>query len=179
MARSVRGLNSYRDDVNGIPKNLFEFSAKTKEIADSAIDSLLASNDLAPSQWAGMLRRRVENRELHLLWGVLFCAWEDLASPHARIRPEATRFFTFADAGAPVSLRLLCEAFELDLRAVQAMARARIAAGAQTGGARRRLNASRPRYVSSSRKAIADRTKDSGGAGVQVFKAHDAPPGRA
>ena len=175
---SVRGLNVYRD-VNGIPKNPSDFSAKTYDVADSAVDSLLASNDMVPSQWAGMLRRRVENPELHLLWGVLFCAWEDLASPHDHIRSEAARFFTLADAGAPVSLRLLCEAFELDLRAVQAMARARIAADAQIGGARRRLSASRPRYVSSSRNAMADRIKDPGSAEVQVLKAHDAPPGRA
>src|SRR5215472_17071232 len=151
-------LHVYRD-VNGIPKNPSDFSAKTYDVADSAVDSLLASNDMVPSQWAGMLRRRVENRELHLLWGVFFCAWEDLASPHDRIRSEAERFFSFADAGAPVSLPLLCEAFELDLRAVQAMAIARIAAGAQTG-ARRRLNASRLRYVSSSRNAMAVRMKD-------------------
>jgi hypothetical protein len=70
----------------------------------------------------------VENRELRLLWGVFFYAEDDLASPHDRIRSGAVRFFTFADAGAPFSLRLLCEAFfELELRAVQAMARTRIA----------------------------------------------------
>jgi len=54
MARStVRGLNGYHY-VNGIPKNLSDFSPKTYEVADSVIDSLIAPNDLVPSQWAGM-----------------------------------------------------------------------------------------------------------------------------
>ena len=70
---SVCSLNVYRD-VNSIPKNPSDFSAKTYDVADSAVDSLLASNDMVPSQWAGMLRRRVENRELHLLREVFFCA---------------------------------------------------------------------------------------------------------
>src|SRR5215470_12205687 len=123
-------------------KILSDFSAKTSEVGDSVLDSLLASNDMVPSQWAGMLRQRVENREQSLLWGVLFCAWEDLTSPRDRIRAEAIRFFIDADAGAPLSLRFLCEAFELDLRAVQVMARVRIAQtekGVQDGPRRRRV----------------------------------------
>ena len=45
------------------------------------------------------------------------------------------RVFYETDAGEPLSLRFLCEAFELDLRAVQAMARTRIAAGNKRGTA--------------------------------------------
>jgi hypothetical protein len=130
-----------------MPKNLSDFPAKTYEVADSAFDSLLASNDLVPSQWVGMLRRRVENGELYLLWGVFFSAWQDLASPRDRIASEAASFFTRPDAGEPVSLRFLCEALELDLNAVQAMARARIAAGAREG-VRQRRNAYRSRHIS-------------------------------
>ena len=172
MARStVRGLNGYHY-VNGIPKNLSDFSPKTYEVADSVIDSLIAPNDLVPSQWAEMLRRRPENRELHLLWGIFFCAWEDLASPHDHIRAEAESFFTRPDAGEPLSLRFLCEAFELDLRAVQAMARTRIAAGVPTG-ARQRRNASRSRSVSSP-NAMAVSIEDLGRVEVQVLDSEDA-----
>ena len=145
---TVRGLNSYRDDVKGIPNNLYYLPAKTHEVADSVIDSLMASNDLVPSQWVGMLRRRVESRELRLLWEVFFTAWEDLGSPRECIRAEAESFFTRPEAGEPLSLRFLCDALELDLKAVKAMARARIAAGMQKG-ARQRRNWSRPRYISS------------------------------
>jgi hypothetical protein len=130
-----------------MPKNLSDFSARTHEVADSVFDSLLQSNDLVPSQWAGMLRRRAENGELYLLWGVFCSAWEDLASPRDRIRLEAACFFARPDAGTPVSLRFLCEALELNLSAVQAMARARVAKGAPEG-ARPRRNVYRPRHIS-------------------------------
>jgi hypothetical protein len=130
-----------------MPKNLFDYSVKTHEVADAVFDSLLTSNDLVPSQWAGMLGQRVENGELHLLWGVFFSAWQDLASPRDRIRSEAASFFTRPDAGEPVSLRFLCEALELNLNAVQEMARARIATGARQG-ARPRRNAYRSGHIS-------------------------------
>ncbi|HKD70411.1 MAG TPA: hypothetical protein VKB84_26475 [Candidatus Binataceae bacterium] len=156
---TVRGLNSYRDDVKGIPNNLYYLPAKTHEVADSVIDSLMASNDLVPSQWVGMLRRRVESRELRLLWEVFFTAWEDLGSPRECIRAEAESFFTRPEAGEPLSLRFLCDALELDLKAVQAMARARIAAGMQKG-ARQRRNWSRPRYISSPPNAPPGRALD-------------------
>ena len=41
-------------------------------------------------------------------------------------------FFTKADAGAPLSLHFLCEVFDLDLVAVQVMARERIRQACQT-----------------------------------------------
>src|SRR5271166_1972483 len=80
MRPGVRGLNSHRG-MGGMPINLSEFSDKTCQIADSVVDSLLASNDLLPVQWAGALRRRVESRERRLLREVFASAWEDLASP--------------------------------------------------------------------------------------------------
>jgi len=131
--------------VNQIPKMPLGASHKNYEVADSLVNSLLASNNLLPNQWAGMLGRRAENRELHLLWGVFYSAWEDLRSPRIPIRSEAARFFTEADAGKPVSLRFLCEVFDLDLNAVQLMARARIAGGVQKGRRRRDFRTS---YIS-------------------------------
>jgi hypothetical protein len=117
-------------------KNLFDLSSTTS-VADSSIGSLLASYDMVPSQWANMHRRKVQSGELQLLWGVFFGAWEDLRSPRDRIRTEAECFFTRADAGHPLSLRYLCEVFDLDLEVVQAVARARLAAGLRKGARRR------------------------------------------
>jgi len=114
-------------------KRPFGSSHKDYEVADSLVNSLLGSNNLLPNQWAGMLGRRAENRELHLLWGFFYWAWEDLRSPRIRIRSEAARFFAETDAGKPLSLRFLCEVFDLDLNAVQLMAWARIAEGVQRG----------------------------------------------
>jgi len=164
--------------VNGIPNNLSGFSPNSYDVANSVVASLMASNDLVPSQWAGMLRRRVESRELHLLWGVFITAWEDLGSPRECIRAEAQSFFTRPEAGEPLSLRFLCEALELDLKAVQVMARARIAAGVRKG-MRQRRNWSRPGYISSPPNAIASIIEDPGRAEVEVLEAEDAPPGRA
>jgi hypothetical protein len=65
MRQAVRGLNSHRG-MGGTPIKLSEFSERTYQIADSVFDSLVASNDLLPVQWAGPLRRRVESRELRL-----------------------------------------------------------------------------------------------------------------
>jgi len=133
---AVRGLNSHCG-MGGTPINLSEFSDRTYEIAESVFDSLVASNDLLPVQWAGALRRRVESRELRLLREVFASAWEDLASPDHRVCSEAEHFFTRADAGEPLSLRFLCEVFELDLGAVQSIARARIGARVESNEQRR------------------------------------------
>jgi hypothetical protein len=69
---------------------------------------------------------------------VFASAWEDLASPDDRVCSEAKSFFTRADAGEPLSLRFLCKVFELDLDAVQSMARARIAARVENNEQRRK-----------------------------------------
>ena len=50
--------NAYRA-INGTPKSLCDFSHKTYEVADSLLNSLLASSDLLPIQWAARLRPRL------------------------------------------------------------------------------------------------------------------------
>jgi hypothetical protein len=77
MQPVVPGLNRHRG-MGGMPTNLSEFSDRTYQIADSVFDSLVASNDLLPSQWAGALRGRLESKELRLLREVFASAWEDL-----------------------------------------------------------------------------------------------------
>jgi hypothetical protein len=144
MRPVVRGLNKHRG-MGGMPINLSEFSDRTCQIADSVFDSLLASNDLLPVQWAAALRRRVESRELRLLREVFTSAWEDLASPDDRVCSEAEHFFNGADAGEPLSLRFLCEVFELDLGAVQSIARARIEARVESNEQRRSKVCESPR----------------------------------
>src|SRR5689334_13326864 len=109
-ALGAHDLNSFV----GTPKKLSEFSAETYRVADSVLDSLLMSNHLVPSQWASLRRQRMQSRELYLLWGVFISAWEDLATTDHAVRAEAVRFFTIADAGQPVSLRFLCDVFDLN-----------------------------------------------------------------
>ncbi len=118
------------DNLNGggeAGEKISEFSADTLRIADSVLDSLLRSNYLVPSQWAGLRHRGMQGRELYLLWAVFLSAWRDLASANRSVAADAAMFFTLPDAGNPFSLRFLCDVFELDLNAVQAVARGRIA----------------------------------------------------
>lgn len=133
MPLPVSKLNSIRQS-NEI---LCNFSSETLQIADSLLNSLLLSNYLLPSQWVGLHRRRMESRELYLLWGVFVSAWIDLASTKSHVREEAEVFFTQPDAGEPVSLRFLCDVFDLDIVAVQAVVRERIAG---VGGSGRRAD---------------------------------------
>ena len=81
---------------------------------------------VVPAQWSAAFRRRHRSREAALLAEVLVSAWQDLDSPRRAVRLEAKVFFEMADAGEPLSLRFLCEAFELELCAVQQIARDRI-----------------------------------------------------
>jgi len=81
---------------------------------------------VVPAQWSAAFRRRYRSREAALLGEVLVSAWQDLDSPKRRVRLEAKVFFEQADAGEPLSLRFLCEAFGLELSAVQQIARDRI-----------------------------------------------------
>jgi hypothetical protein len=81
---------------------------------------------VVPDQWSAAFRRRQRSGETKLLAGVLISAWNDLDSLHKRVRLEAMFFFEMADAGEPISLRFLCEAFELELSGVQQLARHRI-----------------------------------------------------
>ena len=91
------------------------------------IDSLMASNELVLSQWAEMLRRRVETRN-SAFSGVSSLQPGKISGRRVKVSaPKRKSFFAKPDAGKPLSLRFLCEAIELDLGAVQEMARARIA----------------------------------------------------
>jgi hypothetical protein len=54
-----------------------------------------------------------------ILAAMLISAWNDLVSPRWKVRLEAKFFFEMPDAGKPISLRFLCEAFGLELSAVQ------------------------------------------------------------
>ena len=119
-------------------KKLSEFSAEACKVADAALDSLLSSSDLVRSQWADLWRPQLQSGELNLLWWIFISAWEDLASDDYRVRAEAARFFTNAEAGEPVSLRFLCDVFELDVRAVQTVARVRIETDLARNGCRNR-----------------------------------------
>ncbi len=136
MRSSIEGQTL--NGLFGASKKLSEFSAETYKVADSVLDSLLTPNRLVPSQWAGLRRRRLQSKDLYLLWGVFISAWQDLASTDYRIRVDAAKFFTMADAGEPVSLRFLCDVFELDLSAVQVAARLRIETSATRTGRRNR-----------------------------------------
>src|SRR5690242_8748281 len=128
MMLSVPGAHNLKSFV-AAPKTLSEFSAETYKFADAVLDSLLVTNHLVPTQWASLRRQPAHSRELHLLWWVFISAWEDLGSTDNPVRAEAVRFFTIPDAGEPISLRFLCDAFDLDLGAVQTMARVRIETG--------------------------------------------------
>src|SRR5260370_31173317 len=97
MRRVVRGPNSYRG-MGGTPINLSEFSAETDQIAAPVLDSLLAPNDLLPTQWAEALRQRLISGELALLAEVLSSAWEELGSPNRIVRLDAENFFDQAHA---------------------------------------------------------------------------------
>ena len=88
---------------------------------------------VVPAQWSAAFRRRYRSREAALLGEVLVSAWQDLDSPNRRVRLEAEVFFELADAGEPLSLRFLCEAFDLELSAVQQIARDRIQRGESQG----------------------------------------------
>jgi len=81
---------------------------------------------VVPAQWSAAFRRRHRSREAALLAEVLVSAWQDLDSPVRAVRLEAKVFFELADAGEPLSLRFLCEAFDLELSAVQQISRDRI-----------------------------------------------------
>src|SRR5689334_7112551 len=110
MRQVVRGLNSYRG-MGGTPIDLSEFSAETYQIAAPLFDSLLAPNDLLPTQWAEAFRQRLISGELALLAEVLSPAWEELGSPNRIVRLDAENFFDQPDAGQPLSLRFVCDVF--------------------------------------------------------------------
>lgn len=88
--------------------------------------AIIQPDFVLPAQWSEAFRRRPRSREAALLAQVLASAWEDLDSPDRAARCDARYFFEIADAGKPLSLRFLCEAFGLDLSAVQQIARERI-----------------------------------------------------
>jgi hypothetical protein len=87
---------------------------------------ILQPDFVVPAQWSAAFRRRHRSREAALLAQVLASAWQDLDSHERAVRLDAEFFFELADAGKPLSLRFLCEAFDLELSAVQQIARARI-----------------------------------------------------
>ena len=89
-------------------------------------NDILQPDFVVSAQWSAAFRRRYRSREAALLAEVLVSAWQDLDSPKRRVRLEAKVFFEQADAGEPLSLRFLCEAFGLELSAVQQIARNRI-----------------------------------------------------
>ncbi len=93
---------------------------------DNLGSDIIQPDFVVPAQWSAAFRRRHQSREAALLAEVLVSAWQDLDSPKRAVRLDATVFFEMADAGEPLSLRFLCEAFELELSAVQQIARARI-----------------------------------------------------
>ncbi len=107
---------------------LVEVQAAIPGGLDRDIASAIIRPDLVlPIQWNEAFRRRPRSREANLLAQVLLAsAWEDLDSPDRAARRDATYFFEIADAGEPLSLRFLCEAFGLELSVVQRIARERI-----------------------------------------------------
>jgi hypothetical protein len=88
--------------------------------------AIIRPDFVLPAQWSEAFRRRPRSREAALLAQVLASAWEDLDSPERAIQRDAWYFFEIADAGKPLSLRFLCEAFGLELGKVQQAARERI-----------------------------------------------------
>jgi|HubBroStandDraft_2_1064218.scaffolds.fasta_scaffold336802_2 hypothetical protein len=84
--------------------------------------NMIQPDFVVPDQWSAAFRRRQRSGETNLLAVVLICAWNDLVSPHRKVRLDARFFFELPDAGKPVSLRFLCEAFGLELSAVQQLA---------------------------------------------------------
>ena len=90
------------------------------------LSAIIRPDFVLPAQWSEAFRRRHWSREAALLAQVLTSAWEDLDSPDRALRRDARYFFEQADAGEPLSLRFLCEAFGLELSAVQQTARERI-----------------------------------------------------
>jgi hypothetical protein len=89
-------------------------------------NAILRPDFVVPAQWSEAFRRRPRSREAALLAQVLASAWEDLESADSAVQRDAKYFFEIADAGQPLSLRFLCEAFGLELSAVQQVARERI-----------------------------------------------------
>ena len=92
---------------------------------DMASD-IIQPDFVVPAQWSAAFRRHQRSGETKLLMEVLLSAWDDLDSPRRNVRLDAEFFFEMADAGEPLSLRFLCEAFELEVSAVQQIARERI-----------------------------------------------------
>jgi hypothetical protein len=97
-----------------------------RDVDRDVANGLIQPDHVLPVQWAAAFRRRQRSKEAALLAQVLASAWEDLNSPDRAARHDARNFFEIADAGRPLSLRFLCEAFGLELSAVQQMARERI-----------------------------------------------------
>jgi hypothetical protein len=122
---------------------------------DEMASNVIEPDIVVPAQWSAAFRRRQRSGETKLLAEVLLSAWHDLDSPHRRVRLDAEFFFEMPDAGEPLSLRFLCEAFQLEVPAVQQVARERIKRTSQT---------IRPRPVSTS-GASALKSADRKGAG--------------
>jgi len=95
-------------------------------VTDRDVANIFQPDFVVPAQWSAAFRRHRRSREAALLAEVLLSAWRELDSPDHSVRLEARVFFEVADAGQPLSLRFLCEAFELELSAVQQIARDRI-----------------------------------------------------
>jgi hypothetical protein len=96
------------------------------DIGHDSASGIIRPDFVLPSQWSDEFRHRHWSREAALLAQVLASAWQDLESPDRAARRDARYFFEIADAGEPLSLRFLCEAFGLEVSAVQRTARERI-----------------------------------------------------
>jgi hypothetical protein len=102
------------------------FAQRLPDHSDHDASDIIQPDIVLPAQWTAAFRRHQRSGETKLLAGVLLSAWHDLDSPHRSVRLDAESFFEMPDAGKPLSLRFLCEAFELQVSVVQQVARERI-----------------------------------------------------